>query len=261
MSRFRLWIFIGRTDVEAEALTLWPPNSKSRLTGKYYHAGKDWGPEKRETEDEMVGWHHWLNEHDFEQTLGDSEGQGSLLCCSSWGHKESDMTEWLNNKNECSNHQPYLTSWEIRLCPVCSNPLSGWMARVCCSQLTWVCETCFWEDLLNLEFRDITLVVFCVFGHAVWGSKFTELPLDNQGSSGLFISLSVTINNHNYFCDLAQIGPHLFRRRPFSWLLCSFGITSIHLWVPPCFMTQTIFQTHFILFLLQSWPQVSSKAL
>ena len=114
--------------------------------------------------------------------------------------------------------------------------------------------------IFNLEFSDITLVVFCFFGHAVWGSKFPELPLDHQGSSGLFLSLSVTINDHNYFCDLAQIGPHLFRRRPFSWLLYSFGITSIHLWVPPCFMTQMIFQTHFILFLLQSWPQVSSKA-
>ena len=60
-------------------------------------AGKDWGQEEKgETEDEMVGWHHWLNGHEFEQTPGDSEGQGSQACWSSWGHKELDMTEWLN---------------------------------------------------------------------------------------------------------------------------------------------------------------------
>ena len=94
------WIFIGRTDAEAEALILWPPNAKSRLTGKDLDAGKDWRQEEKGmTEDEMVEWHHWLSGHEFEQTLGDGEGQGGLACCSSWGHKESDTTEWLNNHN------------------------------------------------------------------------------------------------------------------------------------------------------------------
>ena len=70
------------------------------LEKKDSHAEKDWGQEAKGTmEDEMVGWHHWLSEHEFEQTLGDSEGQGSLVCCSSWGHRKSDMTQWLNNGN------------------------------------------------------------------------------------------------------------------------------------------------------------------
>ena len=93
------WIFIGRTD--AEVPILWPPDAKSRLTGKDPYAGKDWGQEEKGViEDKMVGWHHWLNGHEFEQTQGDSEGQGSLVCCSSWGRKKSDLTEWLNNNNK-----------------------------------------------------------------------------------------------------------------------------------------------------------------
>ena len=85
------WIFIGRIDAEAEAPILWPPDSKSQLIGKDPDSGNDWGlEEKRVTEDEMIGWHHQLNGHKFEKTLGESEGQGSLACCSPWGHKELD---------------------------------------------------------------------------------------------------------------------------------------------------------------------------
>ena len=92
------WIFIGGTDAKAEALIFWSPDAKSRLTGKDPGAGKDWRQEeKRTTEDEMVGWHHWLNGHKFEQTSGDSEGQRSLVCCSPWGCKESDtrLSNWV----------------------------------------------------------------------------------------------------------------------------------------------------------------------
>ena len=79
------WISIGRTDAEAEAPVFWPPDVKSWLFGKDPDADKDWGQEKEGlTEDEMVRWHHWLNGHEFEQTLGDSEGQGSP-CFSPWG--------------------------------------------------------------------------------------------------------------------------------------------------------------------------------
>ena len=93
------WILIGRTDAEAKVPILWPCDTKSQLIGKDPDAGKDWGQEeKRVTEDEMVGWHYQLNGHESEQTPGDSEGQGSLACFSQWGHKESDMTEQLNNK-------------------------------------------------------------------------------------------------------------------------------------------------------------------
>ena len=85
------WIFIGRTD--AEAPMHWPPDSKGQFIGNDPDAGKDWGPMKKgEKEDEMIGWHHQLNGHEFEQTLGDSEVQGSLECCSPWSCKELDMT-------------------------------------------------------------------------------------------------------------------------------------------------------------------------
>ena len=88
------WISIGRTDAEAEAPILWPPDVKSRLIIKDPDAGKDWRQEeKKKTEDEMVGWHHWLNGHEFEQALGDGEGQGRLVCCSPWGCKEI----WLSD--------------------------------------------------------------------------------------------------------------------------------------------------------------------
>ena len=87
------WIFIGRTDAEAETPILWPSDIKSWLTGKDPDAGKDWGQEeKRATEDEMVGWHHWLKGHEFQQTQGDSEEQKTLACCSSWTCKKLDMT-------------------------------------------------------------------------------------------------------------------------------------------------------------------------
>ena len=91
------WIFIGRTDAEAETPILWPSDVKNWLIGKDPDAGKDWRlEEKGMTEDEMVGWHHRLNGREFEQALGIGDGQGSLVCCSAWGHKESDTTECLN---------------------------------------------------------------------------------------------------------------------------------------------------------------------
>ena len=91
------WIFIGRTDPEAETRVLWPPNAKNWLIWKDPDAGKDWRQEEKgTTEDEMVGWHHWLNGHEFEQAPEVGDGQGSLACCSSWGLKESDMPERLN---------------------------------------------------------------------------------------------------------------------------------------------------------------------
>ena len=90
------WMFIGRTDVEGETPIVWPPDAKNWLIWKDPDAGKDWGQEKGTTEDEMVGWHHRLNGHEFEQTPGVGEGQGGLVCCSPWGCKQSDMTEWLN---------------------------------------------------------------------------------------------------------------------------------------------------------------------
>ena len=91
------WIFTGRTDMEAEAPILWPPDAKSWFIGKDPDAGKDWRQEEKGvTEDEMVGWHHRLDGREFVQAPGVGDGQGGLACCSPWGRKESDMTEWLS---------------------------------------------------------------------------------------------------------------------------------------------------------------------
>ena len=91
------WILIGRTDAEAETPLLWPSDAKSWLIWKDLDVGKDWRQEEKGmTEDEMVRWHHRLNGHEFGWTVGVGDGQGGLACCSSWGRKESDMTERLN---------------------------------------------------------------------------------------------------------------------------------------------------------------------
>ena len=94
------WIFIGRTDAEAEAPILWPPDAKSQLTRKGPDAGKDWRQEEKGIiEDEMVGWHHWLHGLEFEQTLGDSEGKGGLVYCSPWSCRVDLATEWQQQLN------------------------------------------------------------------------------------------------------------------------------------------------------------------
>ena len=90
------WVFIGRTDVEAETPMLWPPDVKSWLIWKDPGAGKVWRQKKGMTEDEMVGWHHQLNGHGFVWTTGVGDGREGLVCCSSWVCKELDTTEPLN---------------------------------------------------------------------------------------------------------------------------------------------------------------------
>ena len=102
------WVFIGRTDAEAETPILWPPHAKSWLIWKDPDAGKDWGQEEKgPTEDEMAGWHHRLDGHEFEWTPEVGDGQGGLLCCDSRGLKELDTIEWLNwteqNWTECNS--------------------------------------------------------------------------------------------------------------------------------------------------------------
>ena len=106
------WTFIGRTYAEAEAPILWPPNVKKWLIREDPNAGQDWRQEEEGMmEDEMVGWHHRLSEHEFEQALGVGDGQGSQLCCSPRGCKESDMTEWLNWTDTCFTGASLMTQW------------------------------------------------------------------------------------------------------------------------------------------------------
>ena len=111
------WIFIGKTDAEAEAPILWPADSKNWLIGKDPDTVQDWRQEEKEmTENKMVGWHHQLSGHEFEQALEDAEGQGSLACCSSWGCKESGTTERLNNNNSAPewglHHPVFWIRWQ-----------------------------------------------------------------------------------------------------------------------------------------------------
>ena len=109
------WIFMGRIDAKAEIPILWPPDGKSWLTGKDPDAGKDLkaGGEGG-NKGEMVGWHHQLNGHEFEQAPGDGEGQGSLVCCNPWFSKELDTTEWLRNNTFIWNLE------KTNSCPNCS---------------------------------------------------------------------------------------------------------------------------------------------
>ena len=138
------WIFIARAD--AEAPTLWPPDGKSCLIGKYPDVGKDWGQEEKgATEDEMVGWHHQLNGHESDLTPGDSEGQGSLwVCCSPWGHKELDTTEWLNN-NICHLAEIGL---DQLLVLDSTEPIRFFLLRTCDS---WAVGSCVWLELRKYE--------------------------------------------------------------------------------------------------------------
>ena len=104
-------MLIGRTDTEAETPILWPPHVKSWLIGKDPDAGRDWGQEEKGmTEDEMAGWHHRLDGHEFGWTTGVGDGQGGLACCDSWGRKESDTNERLN-WTELKAHGPQNFLW------------------------------------------------------------------------------------------------------------------------------------------------------
>ena len=123
MHLFIFWITHGQSPMSFE-FGLSPSGDESNLhmtqdayLRKHPDAGNDWGQEEKgTTEDEMVGWHHWLNEHEFEQALWDGERQGSLVCCSPWGCKESDMTERLNNKMHTCFCAPCGSTW-IRTFP------------------------------------------------------------------------------------------------------------------------------------------------
>ena len=118
--------FFGRNDAKAETPVLWPPHAKSWLIGKDSDAGRDWGQEEEgTTENEMAGWHHWLDGRESQWTPGVGVGQGSLACCNSWGHKESDMTErliWSDLTTYCwlglENHTVCFTKVFIITCKV-----------------------------------------------------------------------------------------------------------------------------------------------
>ena len=130
--RDQFWVFFGRNDAKAETPVLWPPHVKSWLIGKDSDAGRDWGQEKKgTTEDEMAAWRHRLDGCESEWTLGVGDGHRGLVCCNSWGRKESDTTEWLNwtegiNTQEdviydVKNSQRGKGQWKCRIVKMCLN--------------------------------------------------------------------------------------------------------------------------------------------
>ena len=127
------WIFIGRTDVDAENPILWPPDAKSWLIWEQPDAGKDWRwEEKGTTDDEMVGWHHLLNGHEFEWTLGVGDGQGGLACCSSWGLRVGH--DWATELN-LTELKVKLTSEIINTLYLLSNQL--YSSSKCVLSISW----------------------------------------------------------------------------------------------------------------------------
>ena len=138
------WVFIGRTDAESKAPILCPHDAKCWLIGKDPDAGKDLRQEEKgTTEDKMVGWYHRLRGHEFEQTPGDSEGQGSLACCSSQGHKELDKTEWLNITDRVLAQRP---SW-------------GWQREKWKGLRAHSSSVSIWNSIVNLQIWEITIML------------------------------------------------------------------------------------------------------
>ena len=136
-------MFIGRTDAEAETPIFWPPDAKSWLIGKDPDAGRDWGQgERGTTEDEMTGWHHRLDVHEFEWTPGAGDRQGGLVCCDSWGRKELDTTEQLN-WTELNESKPRVENPNVKPAPWPPILWSSWcqeMASALCTCLH--CDCC-----------------------------------------------------------------------------------------------------------------------
>ena len=138
------WVFIGRTDVEAETPILWPPHAKSWVIGKDPDAGRDWGQEEKGmTEDEMAGWYHWLDGREFGWILGVGDGQGDLACCNSWVAKSrtrlSDWTELNWRRGSLSIYPPTLLHhWLRGILGVGSPALPTHSVKVQCTLLVWL---------------------------------------------------------------------------------------------------------------------------
>ena len=148
------WDFFGRNDAKDETPVLWPPHAKSQLFGKDFDAGRDWWQEEKgTTEDEMAGWHHWLDGSESDWTPGVGDGPGGLACSDSWGHKESDMTERLNWGVSDTHSSPYSVSGNS------SEFLSRWTYQ-------------FVAPASSISGRQIWAVILCIFLLLKFGSGF-----------------------------------------------------------------------------------------
>ena len=194
------WIFTGRTDAEAETPILWPPYAKSWLIGKDPDVGKDWGQEEKgKTEDQMVGWHHWLNGHGFGWTLGVGDGLGGPVYCGSWGLKESDTNEWLN--------WTYIFTWVNTL-------LKRWNNLPQITNLVTV-EKLFSNSMTLDYFYDTAVrtqsCIFFVYVNLHWYRVHTKWNTLCAGTANaFFFSLLIetemlTIHHHNNLKTIVQI--------------------------------------------------------
>ena len=201
------WIFIGRTDAEAETPILWPPVVKNWLTGKDPDAGNNWRQKKGMTEDEMVGWHHQLDGHELEQAPGVGDGQGSLVCCNSWGCKESDTTERLNWTSVCQVSLSITNWWSL------TKLMS--IESVMPSNDLILCHPLFLLPPIFPNIRVFSESALCIRWPKCWSSASTAvLPMNTQDWFPLgwtyWISLqskwfsrvfsNTTIHKHQFFC-------------------------------------------------------------
>ena len=200
------WIFTGRTDAEAETPILWPPDVKSWLISKDLNAGKDRRQEEKgTTEDEMVAWHHRLDGPKFEQAPEVGDGQERLVCCSSWGHKESDTTErliWTNQGRagySCAKHLNSNGLWLLLFsCSVVSHPLQPHKlqhARLSCPSLssgvcTNSCPLSWWCH--STVSCSVALFFSCLHSFPTSGS-FPMSPLFESGGQRVGASTSASV--------------------------------------------------------------------
>ena len=156
------WVFIGRTDVEAETPILWPLHAKSWFIGKDSDARREWGQEEKgTTEDEMAGWHHWLDGHEFEWTPGVGDGQGGLGCYNSWGREESHTTERLN----------WTESFKaLKLCHSAVNCFSSSAASSSLFRIPPGLEMSLWFLSVRLDLWSVRATL--IYANSTWGQYF-----------------------------------------------------------------------------------------
>ena len=197
------WVFFGRIDAKAETPILQPPNAKTWLIGKDSDAGRDWGQEEKGmTEDEMAGWHHWLDGQEFGWTPGVGDGQGGLACCDSWGHKELDTTEWLNWTELNFHSYPAFTYCYALLYFLCTyTKPQGWPGA------------CSWSGLL---------LSLCMHAASSWKLAPTKATTLRWKSHWPSLLLPLRLSLHQQHCWVFLITilcPHWpEQRRCWSWL-------------------------------------------
>ena len=182
------WDFFGRNDAKAETPVLCPPHAKSWLIGKDSDAGRDWGQEEKgTTEDEMSGWHHWLDGRESEWTPGVGDGQGGLVCCNSQGHKESDMTEQLNWTELKAHMRLHNTQWmEASVMPL----ITTWKGEAA--------ECLGGEEMLMRVQIRITPQIWCQWGKNArywWLLLNNDLPWDCSAQQKI-VSPDIRSCNH-----------------------------------------------------------------